>query len=302
MDLLLHFRAFVRTAELGGFSAAARDLGSSQPSVSRLVGELEGRVGAALFRRGPTGASLTGEGMALLAPARAALAAADAALAVVGGLRGAIAGRVRLGCGVAFGRLCIVPRLAPLLARHPALSIELAMADEAVDLVLDGVDAAIRVGTVAAPDLVVRRLGLAQRGVFATPEHLARVGVPDRAEALAGLDCVVFTGLATGAVWPFGGGRLVPVRGRFHATATEAIRAGVLAGLGFGLCPLWMFGPEVASGEVIRVLPDDPPLPLPIQVVFPGREAVSARVRAVVEHLAESFSVDAALASDSIHP
>jgi len=296
MDLLLHFRAFVRTAERGGFSAAARDLGASQPSISRLVADLEGRVGAALFRRGPTGVSLTEEGTALLPAARTALAAADAALGAVGGLRGTVEGLVRLGCGVAFGRLRIVPLLAPLLAAHPGLTIELVMTDEAADLVLDGIDAAIRVGAVNGADLVVRRIGQSPRAVFATPDLLARVGAPATPAALAEAECVVFTGLATGAVWPFVGGERVPVRGRFRATATEAVRAAVLAGLGFGLCPYWMFEAELTSGEVVTVLPEHFAVPLPIHAVLPGRDSVSARVRVVIEHLARELRHDPMLA------
>lgn len=298
MDLLLHMRSFVRVAELGGFSAAARALGASQPAVSRQVADLEARLGARLLHRSPSGVALTEEGAAFLDAAREALAAADAAMAGLGTRRGEVAGRVRLGCSVAFGRLHIVPRLAPLLARHAALSVDLVLADSATDLVQDGLDATIRIGVVTDPELVVRRIGLTRRVVVATPAYLARMGTPDRPEDLAGHECLLFTGLATGAVWPFTGpeGPLAtPVNGRFRANSSEAVREAVLAGIGIALAPLWLFGPELRERQVSVLLAGWTPTALPIQAVFPSRRQVPARVRAVVDHLAAEFRLDPAL-------
>jgi DNA-binding transcriptional LysR family regulator len=302
MDLLLHFRTFVRVAELGGFSAAARALNTSQPAVSRQVADLEARLGARLLHRSSTGVALTEDGAALLEQARAALDAADAALAVVGAQRGEVSGRVRLGAGVAFGRLHVVRRLAPLLAKHPGLSVELVLADGAADLVEEGLDATIRIGAIADPSLVARRIGMTRRTVVATPAYLAQAGTPERPEDLAHHDCVLFTGLASGESWPFEGPDgpvLVPVRGRLRANSSEAVRAAVLADMGLYLAPLWLFAEELRDGRVVAVLPGWTPTLLPIQAVFPTRRQVPPRVRAVVEHLAAEFRLDPAL---SDHP
>jgi DNA-binding transcriptional LysR family regulator len=298
MDLLLHFRSFVRVAELGGFSAAARALNTSQPAVSRQVADLEQRLGARLLHRSSTGVALTEDGQAFLDQARAALEAADAALGTLGARRGEVAGQVRLGAGVAFGRLHVVPRLAALLAKHPGLSVELRLRDGAADLVEDGLDATIRIGEITDPALVARRIGMTRRAVVATPEYLARAGTPERPEDLARHECLVFTGLATGAAWPFEGpeGRvLVPVAGRFRADSSEAVRAAVLAHLGLYLAPIWLFAEELRAGRVVAVLPDWTPTLLPIQAVFPTRRQVPARVRAVMDHLTAEFRLDPAL-------
>lgn len=305
MDLLLHFRTFVRVAELGGFSAAARALGSSQPAVSRQVADLEARLGARLFHRSAAGVALTEDGALFLAEARAALGAAEAAMGAVGARLGEVSGRVRLGCGVAFGRLMVVPRLAPLLARHPGLSVELVMSDAAADLVQEGLDATFRIGQLIDPAVVARRVGVTRRAVVAAPDHLARHGEPAHPRDLAARDCVIFTGLATGEAWPFEGPEgpfQVRVAGRFRANSSEAVREAVLAGIGPALVPLWLFGPELAAGRVRALLPAFTPAPLPIHLVLPTRRQVPARVRALVEHLAAAFQGDPLLAETAPAP
>ncbi|MBX9699776.1 MAG: LysR family transcriptional regulator [Acetobacteraceae bacterium] len=296
MDLLLHFRAFVRVAELGGFSAAARALNASQPAISRQVADLEQRVGARLLHRSPTGVSLTEEGRGFLNAARAALDSADTALGAVGAARGEVEGLVRLGSSIVFGRLQVLPRLTPLFERHPGLSVELALADSVVDLVQEGIDVSIRIGTVTDPDLVVRRVGTSRRAVVATPDYIARHGAPTHPDGLTQHQCIRFMGLTTRDGWPFegpdGGTFTVPVRGQLRANTSEGVREAVLQGLGFGLCPTWMFPRELADGTVVPVLTDWTPTALPIQAVFSSRRQVPARVRAVVEHLATEFRAD----------
>lgn len=304
MDLLLHFRAFVRVAELGGFSAAARALNASQPAISRQVADLEQRLGARLLHRSPTGVSLTEEGRGFLASARAAPDAADTAIGAIGAQRGEVEGMVRLGSSIVFGRLQVLPRLAPLLARHPRLSVELALSDSVVDLVQEGIDVSIRIGAVTDPDLVVRRLGTSRRAVVATPGYLARVGTPAHPDELTQHQCIRFMGLATRDGWPFEGpdgeSFVVPVRGQLRANTSEAVREAVLQGLGFGLCPLWMFCRELREGTVVAVLPDWTPTALPIQAVFSSRRQVPARVRTVVEHLAAEFRTDPLLTEGTV--
>jgi len=299
MDMLLHFRSFVRVAELGGFSAAGRALGLSQPAISRQVADLEARLGARLLQRSATGVALTEEGAAFLPAARAALEAADAALGAVGARAGALEGRVRLGAGVAFGRMRVVPHLAPLLAAQPGLRVDLVLADAVADLVAEGLDASIRIGRVTDAAVVARRIGLARRAVMAAPAYLAAHGSPAHPRELGAHECLLLSGLASGDAWPFEGpeGALpVPVSGRFRANSTEALREAVLAGMGLYLAPLWMFGPELERGQVVPLLPGWTPAPLPIHAVLPSRRQVPARVRAVLDHLAAAFRADPLLA------
>jgi DNA-binding transcriptional LysR family regulator len=202
---------------------------------------------------------------------------------------------VRLGCSVAFGRLQVVPRLGPLLHRHPGLSVDLVMTDSVSDLVLENLDVALRIGVVTDPDLVVRRIGLTRRSVFGAPAYLDRAGTPQHPRDLERHACVRFTASASGDEWPFegpDGAFRVQVRGQLSASSSEAVRSAVLSGLGLGLLPVWMLCPESRRGEVVPVLQDWTPTPLPIQAVFPTRRQMPARVRAVVEYLAGEFRLD----------
>jgi len=295
MDLLLHFRAFVRVAELGGFSAAARALNASQPAISRQVAELEARLGARLLHRSSTGVSLTEEGRVFLDSARLALDAADGAVGAVGARRGEVSGEVRLGAPLAFGRMHVVPRLPALFERHPGLSIDLVLADSFGDLVQEGLDATIRIGTITDPGLIVRRIGLTRRVVVASPAYLARAGTPLHPDDLARHECLRFAGLSTGDSWVFegaGGTVRVPIAGRLRASTSDAVRSAVLAGMGVFVSPVWLFGPELASGEVVRVLADWASPVVPIQVATSSRRQVPPRVRAVTDHLAAEFRLD----------
>ncbi|HYZ33752.1 MAG TPA: LysR substrate-binding domain-containing protein [Crenalkalicoccus sp.] len=298
MDLLLHFRAFVRVAELGGFSAAARVLNASQPSVSRQVADLEAALKARLLHRSASGVTLTEEGRRFLDAARAALEQADAAMSAVGQLRGEVEGLVRIGCSIAFGRLHIIPRLPGLFARHPGLHVDLVMSDAVSDLVLDGLDFAVRIGVVTDPELVVRRIGLTRRSIVASPDYLARAGTPQHPDDLAHHECIRFARHMAADEWqlegPEGAFR-VRVQGRLRVSTSEAVRQAVLEGIGLGLCPVWMFGPELEEGRVVGLLPDWTPTALPIQAVFSSRRQIPARVRAVVEYLAAEFRLDSLL-------
>jgi len=299
MDLLLHFRTFVRVAELGGFSAAARALNASQPAVSRQVADLEARLGARLLHRSSSGVTLTEEGRVFLDGARAALDAADGALGAVGAQRGEVAGEVRLGAPLAFGRMYVVPALAPLLARHPALAVDLVLADAFGDLVVDALDLTIRLGTVTDPALVVRRIGTARRLVVASPDYLARAGTPARPEDLAAHECLRFTQLSTGDAWhftgPAGEQRRVPITGRLRANTSDAVRSAVLAGIGVFMTPHWLFAEDLAAGRVVPVLAGWTPPEIPVQLAFTSRRQLPPRVRAVAEHLAEAFRREPAL-------
>jgi DNA-binding transcriptional LysR family regulator len=299
MDLLLHFRAFVRVAELGGFSAAARAMGASQPAISRQVADLETRLGARLLHRSSTGVALTEEGRTFLGQARLALDTAEAAIGAVGAQRGEIAGEVRLGAPLAFGRRYVVPLLATLLEQHPALSVDLVLADTFGDLVVEALDATIRIGTITDPNLVVRRLGMARRIVLASPDYLARAGTPQHPDELAQHECLRFSQLSTGDTWHFEGpeGPLqVAINGRFRANTSDALRNAVLAGMGIFVAPIWLFAADLLAGHVVQILEPWVAPSTPVQLAFSSRRQVPPRVRAVTDHLAAEFRNEPTLA------
>lgn len=300
MDLLALMAAFVRVVEAGSFTAVAEQTGQSQPTISRQIAALERHLGARLINRTTRALALTEEGAGFLERARTALDAVAEAEATVGRRRLQPTGQLRLATPVAFGRLHIVPRLSRLLGRYPELSLDLVLHDGASDLVEEGIDLAIRIGTISDPGLVARQIGETRRVTVAAPSYLARAGTPAVPADLSGHDCIVYTRLATGAVWRFEaatGAIDVTVTGRFRANNSEAVREAALAGLGIAVVPTWLLADEIARGQLTVLLRDFEPKRLPMHAVHPSRRYVPPRTRAAIDFFAAEFRLDSTFSS-----
>ena len=292
MDLLGGMRLFIRVVETGGFSTVAREMASTQPTVSRTVAALEEHLGVRLLNRSSRAVTLTDDGRAFYAQAMRALEAVTEAEASVGRRHGQPSGLLRLGTPVAFGRLHVAPRVAGFLARYPEVEVELSMTDAFVDPVSEGLDLVVRVGALEDPSLIARRIGTTRRVTVASADYLARRGVPLTPADLRQHDCIVYTRLATGNRWHFDGpdGPIaVAVQGRFRADNSEAVREAVIAGAGVAVIPVWLFTDEITGGRVRIILDAFEPSTLPIHAVYPSRRLVSPKVRAMIEHLAAEF-------------
>lgn len=298
-DTLALFGTFVRTVEAGSFSAVARELHTSQPTVSRQIAALEDHLGCLLFQRTTRSLTLTDDGRTFYEHARRTLEAADEAQEAVGKRRGKPGGMLRLACSGVFGRLHVIPRLPRFRARYPDLHLTLSMGDAFVDLVAEGIDLAIRIGETRDSALVAKRIGITRRAVVATPEYFATHGMPAHPRDLVEHDCVVYDRLLTGASWTFStpdGPLVVPVQGALHVNNTEAVRAAVLQGLGVGYVPVWHFiEQEIESGRLVVALREFEPPPQPILAVYPTRRHLAPKVRAAIDYFAEEFALDPAL-------
>lgn len=300
MDLIAGLRTFVRVAEAGSFTAVAREMGSTQPAVSRQVAALEEHLGARLIQRTTRSLALTEDGRDLLAHARRVLDAAEEAEAAVGHQRGAPRGLVRLATPSVFGRLYIAPRLGRLLERYPELSLELHVSDRPQDLVAEGIDLAVRAATAADSSLIARRIGSSSRITVAAASYLDRHDEPRHPEELAGHSCIPFLQHASPFDWHFdgpGGEVTVRVSGRFSSDGSEAVREAVLAGIGFAVLPGWYFAEELLSGEVRAVLPGWQPPRIGLNAVYPSRRHLPQRTRAVIDFLVDELRLDPELSS-----
>ena len=300
MDLLAGMKLFVRVVETGGFSAVGRELGSTQPTVSRTIAALEAHLGVRLLNRSSRAVTLTDDGRQFYGLATRALEAVTEAEAGVGRRRGLPSGLLRLGTPVAFGRLHVAPRVPAFLDRYPDVDVELAMSDAFVDLVEAGLDLAIRIGDLSDPSLIARRIGTTRRVTVASPAYLARRGMPMVPADLARHDCIIYTRLATGNRWHFAGrdGPIaVDVRGRFRADNSEAVREAVLGGAGIAVVPVWLFPDETGGGRVNILLEQYEPRQLPIHAVYPSRRQLATKVRAMIDFLAAEFGRSALLSA-----
>lgn len=290
-DRLHDLSLFVRVAETGSFSRAARETGLAQPTVSRIVAALEARLGVRLMVRTTRAVTLTEAGSVLLERARAVLAEVEA---MEGAVRGGdtLLGVLRVAVPVTFGAGMIVPRLGPFLAAHPGLRLELMMADRVVDLVAEGVDLAIRLGRLHESGLVARRLGASPRRLLASPGYLARRGMPQVAADLGAHD-VIFNRPPGTDVWtlrdPAGAEVSVRLTARLIATAVEGAVAAARAGLGIALLSDFASGEAQAGGALVPVLGDHALAPVEVHALIAAGRRPPAKVRAFLDHLARTL-------------
>ncbi|HTW28580.1 MAG TPA: LysR family transcriptional regulator [Acetobacteraceae bacterium] len=295
MDLLSAYRVFQRVAEAGSFSAVAREMGMTQPAVSRQISALEEELGARLIQRTTRHLTLTEDGRDLLAHTQRVLEAVEESLAAIGRRRDTPSGLVRLGALTSFGRLYIAPRLPRLLARYPELSVDLLLDDRRQDLIEEGLDVVIRAGEVADASLVARRVGSVAIVLIASTRYLQQRGEPQHPADLANHECIIFDRRAAPRDWHFEGPDgpvTVKVNGRFSTDSIEAVREMVLADFGIASTSAWLMRDAFEQGSVKRLLKPWRQARVPLHAVYPSRRHLAPRTRAVIDFLVEEFRLD----------
>jgi DNA-binding transcriptional LysR family regulator len=288
-DRLQELAVFVRAAESGSFSRAARELGLSQPSVSRIVSELEERLGVLLLLRTTRCITMTHAGELFLERAREILAGLEEAEDAARGLD-SLRGLIRLALPVIYGTREVIPRLAEFLAAHPQLRVEMTVSDERQDLVAEGADVAIRLGTLGDSAFGARKLGTLERLIVASPTYLKARGTPKTPADLAWHDCIIGPRAFSRASWTFRKGDSVisvDVTGRIHTDSGPGVFTSVMEGLGIAMVSSAMCAAEVRAKKLVPLLRDYDLDPVDIHAVFPGGPRPSAKVRAFVDFLAE---------------
>jgi len=288
-DRLQQLTVFIRAAESGSFSRAARELGLSQPSVSRIISELEGRLGVTLLLRTTRRITLTQAGTLFLDRAREILAGLEDAEDAARG-RDSLRGLIRLALPVVYGTREIIPRLAEFLAAHPLLRVEMTIADERQDLIAEGADVAIRLGPLQDSAFGARKLGTLERLLVASPTYLKARGIPKTPADLTSHDCIIGPRAFGQSGWTFKKGDSivsVDVTGRVSTDSGPGVFASVMMGLGIAMVSSAMCGPELKAKQLLPVLRDYTMDPVEVHAVFPGGPRPSTKVRAFVGFLAE---------------
>ncbi len=283
---LVDLEMFVAVADGGGFTAAARRLGVSKALASTAIARLEERVGVRLFQRTTRRITLTEAGAAALPHARRAILAARDAHEAATRLRASPRGTLRVSAPMSFGLLHVVPALGAFAQAYPELKVDLALDDRMIDLVEGAFDLAVRIGTLADSSLVAQRLGRSRSALVAHPDYLARRGVPEAPAELADHDALLYTLAPICDEWTLvRGGRTerLRVRGPLQANSSLALRQAALQGLGIARIPLFVVGEDLASGRLIRVLPDWEPPENGIYAITTSREHLPAKTRAFID-------------------
>ena len=290
-DRLRELQVFVRAAESGSFSRAARELGLSQPSVSRIIGELEVRLGVTLLLRTTRRITVTDAGALFLDRAREILAEIEDAEDAARGVD-SLRGIIRLALPVVYGTREIIPRLPKFLAAHPLLQVEMAVADARQDLVAEGADVAIRLGKLNDSVFGARKLETLEVMLVASPLYLKAHGTPRKPADLASHDCIFGPGNFGRDSWSFtrnGTETSVDVRGRIHTNSGPGVFASAMAGLGIAMASTVMLAAEVKAGALVPLLRGYKLEPVDVHAVFPGGPRPSTKVRALVDFLVQEL-------------
>jgi DNA-binding transcriptional LysR family regulator len=290
-DRFLSLQLFIRVASTGSFSLAAREMGISQPTASRIVAALEKQVGVALFTRTTRAVTLTEAGSDYLVRAEAILAALDEADLAARGT-GELRGTLRIAVSTSFAVRAVLPRLYPFAEKHPKLRIEFILNDEKQDLVGDAVDVALRIGTLSDSSAVAKKIGVNHRVVAASPAYLARAGTPLIPSDLTKHSIIIGPAGRGMEGWAFkkdGKATSIRVEGRYILNGAEGATAAAVAGLGILSSGALSMLRELESGKLVRVLTDWEMGTADINVVLPAGRAAKPSARAFTEFVSSEL-------------
>ena len=291
MDRLWAMEVFVRIVETGSLSAAAREIDTTQPSVSRQLRALEHRLKTQLLHRSTRHVSLTEAGRAYYEDCKRILSDIDAIEGNLGALQSSLRGALRVNTSVALGVDHIAPLACAFQKQHPELVVDLTLNERFVDLVEEGIDVAIRFGPILDENLVARQLGSTRRLTVAAPAYLRRHGIPRQPEDLSAHACVAFN-YAPATEWTYQGPRgevRVKISGVYRSNNGHAIRDAILAGMGIGWLPEALVHEPIKSGRLKAVLSSYTMPPIEVNAVYASARHVPAKVRAFVGYLEAQF-------------
>jgi DNA-binding transcriptional LysR family regulator len=292
MDQLHAMRVFVAVVDAHSLSAAASALGTSLPTVSRVLSSLERGLGVRLISRSTHDLTETDAGRLYYARCRQILGEVRDAEAAVQSHAKAPAGELRVTAPVTFGRHHVAPAVADFIERYPGVSVYLLLSDRMESLAVERLDVAIRVAALREQNLIARRLGYIQRSVVGSNEYFARHSVPTHPRQLAKHQCLQFTHYCTADAWRFiDRGRKVTVRtsGRLRTNNQEALVDAVLGGSGLAILPTWLLQQALTSGRLRRVLENFEAPRTPVYAVFPSRGPPPHKARVFVEYLDQRY-------------
>jgi len=299
MDRFDEMQAFAAVVDAGSFVRAAAALQVSKTAVSRLVSELEARLGVRLLHRTTRRLSLTAEGEIFHARCKELLVGVDEAEAEVTAGAKAVVGLLRLNVPVSFGLLHLASLWPVFMQQHPKVALEVTLTDRLVDLVDEGYDLAVRIARLPASTLVSRRIGTTRLVLCASPEYLRRHGAPAHPDEIARYTVFSYTLLASGDTWHFDGpsGNAGPVSVKvvptMRSNSGDTCVAAALAHQGIVLQPSFMIGQHLQSGALVEILPAYRAVELGIHAVYPSRRHLLPKVRAMLDFLVEALRMPA---------
>ncbi|MCX8281982.1 LysR family transcriptional regulator [Phyllobacterium sp. 0TCS1.6C] len=292
MDRYDAMRVFVRIVERRSFTLAAQDLGLPRATVTDAIKALEARLGARLLQRTTRHVRPTLDGEAYYGRCQRLIADLEDAEAAFS--KGKPKGLLRVDVQGMLARTFVMPRLGEFFALYPDIELHMSEGDRFVDLVREGVDCVLRVGELQDSEMVARRLTVLREATCASPAYCQSRGAPQRIEDLAGHAMIGFRSSATGAIMPLefsveGTLRTVTLPVAMTVTGAETYFAAALAGLGIIQAPRYRLEKYFNSGELVPLLPDYPPSPSQVSLLYPRSKQLSPRLRVFMDWMVEVF-------------
>ncbi len=298
MDRLQAMEIFVAVVDSGGFASAARKLDLSAPVVTRAVAELEARLGVSLLTRTTRKLRVTEAGARYAEDCRRILADVGEAESATSGSRSLVKGTLSVTAPVLFGNLHVTPIVSAYLQHYPDVDAHCLFVDRVVNLIDEGLDVAVRIGELPDSSLRAVAVGRVRRMLVASPAYLAAHGHPQRPEDLAQHTLIQPTQVVPYPEWRFaeGGRPLVQrIRPRLRTTTNDAARAAAASGLGITRLLSYQAAEALARGELLPLLQDFEPPPLPVNVVHHQGRHMTQKVRAFVDLAVDALRANPAL-------
>lgn len=293
MDRFDAMRVFSRVVERRSFTAAAEDTGLPRSTVTDAVKQLEARLGVRLLQRTTRHVSPTLDGEAYYQRCLSILADIEEAEGAFAGAKPK--GVLRVDVHGTLGRHFVLPNLPSFLETYPDIELYMSEGDRLVDLVREGIDCVLRVGTPQDSDMVARRVAMLEEVTLASPAYLARFGTPDHPDHLQGHRMVGFHSSATGSLLPLeflidGAIRNVVLPATISVNAAESFHAAAKLGLGIIQVPRYHAERYIHSGELVHILKDFPLTQTPVSLLYPRNRQLSPRVRVFIDWIVKVFA------------
>ncbi len=292
MDRITAAKVFVVIAERGSMVKAADALDMSRAMVTRYLAQMEQWADARLFHRSTRRLSLTDAGEETLGRCRQLLETAESMRASSAAEAGAPHGLLRISCSPSLGQAAIAQAVAAYLQRYPRVRIDLQMSNQAVNLVEERIDLAIRITNALEPNLIARQLADCDSVICASPAYVATHGTPERLEELSGHNCLAFSYFGKN-LWHFrrdGEMVAIPVSGNLSANDSLVLLAATQAGAGIAMQPRYSAMPLIKSGELVELLPNFTPQQMGIYGIYTSRQHMSAVLRSMLDFLVAWFA------------
>ena len=293
MDRMRALEVFVEVVKREGFARAAEALETSAANVTRYISDFEAHLGTRLINRSSRKMSLTESGEALYERAKSILDDMAEAEAIASSTSMRARGLLRINAPISFGILHLAPLWPKFRQRYPEVELDIALIDRVVDIVEEGYDMAIRISRAGTTSHAARKLATSHNIVCASPDYLRARGTPVRPSELSQHDCIGYTYAATGDEWNFTDAgnqpQSIKVSCAIHTNNGDTARSASLAGAGITWQPSFLIGDDLRAGRLVQLLPDFRMADIDILALYPSRRHLSAKVRVMIDFLADAF-------------